>query len=96
MTDTLNRLALWQVMAPILDESVLQSLRDMDDPDAERDHHDAERIADYLDTVMDLADWLVPVEEPCPNKAIEAMLRDERQRLRALLTDEAYRSKLCD
>lgn len=93
MTDTPNRPPLWQVLAPILDESVLQSLTDMDDPDAERDHHDAERIADYRDTVMDLANWLVP-ETPNPGE-VEFWPDDDAerewqysQRLRALLTAE--------
>lgn len=103
MSDT-NRQPLWQVLAPILDESVLQSLlqslRDMDDPDAERDHHDAERIADYVDTVMDLANWLVPEEaepriyEHCDRDDLVAWHRwDECQSLRALLTAEADRAE---
>lgn len=102
MTDTPNRPPLWQVLAPILDESILQSLRDMDDPDAERDLHDAERIADYVDTVMDLANWLVPEEPeapvgdsepwPLPYQHRGVPMWEQRQLLRALLTTEADRA----
>lgn len=98
-----DRLELWQVLAPILDESVLQSLRDMDDPDAERDHHDAERIADYKDTVMDLANWLVPEEEAYkpvfpslsdnPLDLIMASQLGQRRQLRSILTKEAERAE---
>jgi len=45
------------------------------------------------ETWEQLRDWLVPEEKPCPDMAIEALLRDDRQRLRALLTAEADRAE---
>lgn len=47
----------------------------------------------YAAEIRALRDWLVPETDPCPRMAIEALLRDERQRLRALLTAEADRAE---
>lgn len=87
---------LWQVLAPIMDDFVLQSLRDMDDPDAEVDQHDLDARSDYFDVVETLADWLVP-EEPEPHIPDYPDCDDvapwqrwrERQRLRQILLAEA-------
>lgn len=66
-------------------------------PPVERDPHDAKRIADYVNIIINLANYLVPEEDKpsdefcCP--PVYSMLWDQRMQFRALLTTEAERAE---
>lgn len=86
---------IWQILAPILDDCYLQSLRDMDDPNAEGDGYDAERIEDYRQVVLDLANWLTPKEKeivlpeyPEDWEVMKWASWKQRQKLRSQLLSE--------
>lgn len=70
---------LWQVLQPILDESIAQSLRDMDDPDAELDSFHLERLQEVHDVICDLANWVV---QPSNELNVMREMSDVSERLR--------------
>jgi hypothetical protein len=91
-------LCVGQALAPVLDESILQSFRDMDDPDAEIGQHDIDAWNEYGDAIRDLADRLVP-EQPEPKDdqwvtecPVHAQWR-QRMTIRQRLLDEAKRAR---
>lgn len=93
--DIATETEIWQILAPILDDCYLQSLRDTDDPDAERDRYDAERIEDYRQVVFDLANWLTPKEKeivlpeyPEQWEVVKWASWRQRQQLRSQLLSE--------
>lgn len=63
---------------------------------------DASWTSDFTDpearAIIAVRDWLLPEEsiEDAPGRFVNGCCLEERQRLRALLTDEAYRSELRD
>jgi hypothetical protein len=71
MNKTESRLDLWQILAPILDESIAQSLRNMDDNEAVPDSYDSERLQEVYMVFRDLADWFAPEELPWGDSAID-------------------------
>jgi hypothetical protein len=71
MNKTESRLDLWQILAPILDESIAQSLRDMDDNEAVLDSYDSERLQEVYMVFRDLADWFAPEKLPWGDSAID-------------------------
>ena len=78
---SINSQDIWQILLPILDECIAQSLRDMDDPDAERDQHDADRLFETANTLEDLADLLVPYR--AVDSCCDVMLNRLRSRIMA-------------
>lgn len=94
-------LCLWQILAPVLDEYILEALRAADDPDAEQEAEYPACRQEVSGVIEALRDWLLP-EEPCPDPRSEQILEApwceksgtyyawrDRQRLRAQLTEQA-------
>lgn len=91
-------LTLWQVLAPILDDCIIEALCDLDDPDVEPDPYHPERRQEVFEVIKGLRDWLLPDEheppmvrcsDPTADELVPRELWRDRQRLRALLTAEA-------
>ena len=83
---------IWQALEPVIDESILQSLRDMDDPDAALDCHAIDSLGDYCDCLEALANLLVPLEaEPSLDcHPSDEAATDARQMIRQRILKERH------
>ena len=87
-----HHIAIWQALEPLLDEHIIQSLRDMDDPDAELDCHDIDVLGDYCDCLQALANLLAPLEaEPSPDcHPSDEAATNARQIIRQRILEERH------